>query len=223
MVGKKNLWNQRRCPLLHCTTELKTSPTWTMCCSFNDNGMKHTTCWLALHPFLFSLSLWEVKRGICRDSNYLWVSLACLAPSLSVSLSLYLIIQSVSVSEMNEWMLLGGLSPPRTDVAPGCHGTRHSAVTPTNQTDALAPPSSIQCTAGTPVCPLRWRLAGPEQPWQVICVVLLRGFHCWTQQTFCCTRLWPAHIAGLCVTEPRACLQFKPTAPVLKNANVFFP
>lgn len=131
---------------------------------------------------------------------------------------------------MNEWMLLGGLGPLRTDVAPGCHDTCHSAVTLTNQRDTPAPALlfAIQCS---PVCPcfkssgpLWWWLGGPERPWQVISLVLLRGFQSWTQlpllssQPLTTSHCWSVHDWAMRSHG----FQFKPIALLLKNELQMF-
>lgn len=85
--------------------------------------MKRTTSWL--------LFCREVREEICRDSNYL-----CFSQGLSGCLSLAIFLAIMSFNQ-NEWMLLGGLAPLRTDVHLAvrqqslcCHSDQSNAAAP---------------------------------------------------------------------------------------------
>lgn len=146
------------------------------CCSFIKTQWSIRLSGLS---FIFYFSCGEVREEAVEKSNYLRSSQG---PSGCLSLCIFLTIMS---SNQNEWLLLGGLGPARTDA--------HLAV---RQLSLCC--HSDQSNAAAPLHPcgervLQWWL-GMERPWQVLPVVLLRGLQCWTH---------------LCIIHPRAGFQFK--------------
>lgn len=155
--------------------------------------MKHTTCWLAL-PFPSSFLSLSLSLGRVGEESVETVIISeSLRPvwlpetsSLSPSVSLSLVIQPVSQSEMNEWMNAAGTSgPPEDRCGTWLSDACHSAVALTDQTDTPVllhhsvhhePPCLSRAKRmGLGMVARCWFLGG-QDPWQVLSVVWWEDF-----------------------------------------------